>query len=231
MATGQTLIDRSLRLLGQIGAGKDPTSDESNDALEAVNAMLDDWRNEGLMTYAFQEESLTLANADASYTIGTGGDLNTTRPVAIEAAWIVDDDVSHTVLSMTEDEYAGIADKTTSGDWPTRYLYRPTMATGTLIVWPVPNATRTLKLRTRVPLAALSLAGTVSLPPGWEKAISANLALEIAPEYEVSPAPEVIKMAQEAKANIKRINHRAIKASTGIEHIGSGGYGNILTDQ
>lgn len=232
MATAQTLIDRALRLIGQIGAGASPSSDESADALEALNDLIDDWRNEGLMCFALQEESLTLANADASYTIGATGDLATTRPVAIERAWIVDDDVSHPVRLITEQEYADIPAKTTAGDWPDRALYRPSITSdrGTLIVYPVPNATRTLKLLTRVPLAELAAVGTtVTLPPGYRKALIANLALEIAPEYQTSPSDEVVKMARESKANIKRINARPILAGNELGLMFGRGSSNILS--
>lgn len=230
MATAADLIARSLRLLHQIGSGQDPTSDETTDGLEALNAMMSSWNNEGLLCYARQEESLTLSDGDSSYTIGSGGDLSTTRPVVIEAAWIVDDDVSYPVRIIEEAEYAAIQDKTTESDWPNRILYRPSMATGTILVYPVPNATRTLKLLTRVPIASFSLStDTVSLPPGWERALAYNLALEIAPEYETEPSQAVINMARESKAGIKRINSRPIKALTELSRMFGRGPTNIVS--
>lgn len=231
MATVATIIDRSMRLLGQLPAGESPTSAEYADGLVALNAMVDAWRNERLMCYAMQEETLTLANADASYTIGTGGDLVTARPVAIERAWIVDGDYSHDVLPMTEEEYAAIGSKATTGDYPERFLYRPTMATGTLIVWPVPNATRTMKLLTRVVVGAFaSTATTIALPPGWEEALASNLAVNFAPEFETEASPTVRDMARRSKAAIKITNMRPIKSSSGVvEALGRGGNSNILS--
>lgn len=231
MATGTTLITGALRLLGVIESGETPSDDELDDGLESVNAMLDSWRNDDLMCYALQEESLTLADGDASYTVGSGGDLDTTRPVSIEAAWIVDSDISYTVVIITDLEYAAIPDKTTEADWPDRLVYRPTMATGTIVVYPVPNATRTLKLLTRVPLTALTLADTVSLPPGWERAIKHNLAVEIAPEYQTSAPPGVERIAINSKRSIRKVNRRPVKASTDLTAMFPGGKANILTDQ
>lgn len=234
MATAATIIDRSLRLLGQIGAGETPTDDEYADALESLNALLDSWRNEKLLCYAMQEETLTLANADASYTIGAGGDLNTTRPIEIAYAWIVDGDVSYDVQPMSEAEYAAIPAKTTAADWPDRYLFRPTMPTATLIVYPVPNATRTMKIVTRVILSSLSTtATTVTLPPGWERALANNLAIEIAPEYEASVPGSVLKAATESLAGIKRANLYAQPrtAHTELGAMFSGSRGTILTGE
>lgn len=227
MATAQSIVNRSLRLLGQIEPGEDPTDDESDDALEALNAMLSSWRNERLMCYATQEESLTLANADASYTVGPGGDLDTDRPIDILAAWVVDNNISYAVQLITDDQYAAIQDKTTASDWPDRLNYRPTMATGTIYVYPVPNATRTLKLLTRVPLDSLALSDTISLPPGWEDALAFNLAIAIAPEYQTEPAPTVIRNARETKAAIKVVNSQPVNAVTELAAMFSGYRPNI----
>lgn len=209
MAIAQDIIDRASRLLGQIASGASASSDESADGLEALNAMIESWRNERLMCYARQDETLTLANSDGSYTIGPSGDLNTTRPMDIEEAYIVASNISYPVKKITEEEYAAIPDKTTEADWPEVYLYRPTMATGTLLIWPEPNATRTMKLVTRIAVTGFALVSTsVSLPPGWEEALAFNLAVAWAPEFEREPSQAIVKIARESKANIKRTNWR-----------------------
>lgn len=232
MATAGDIITRSLRLLGQVGAGEDPDDDELADGLTALNALLDSWRNERLMCYATQTESLTLSSATASYTIGPGGTLSTTRPVDIEDAWIVASSVSYPVRMVSDEEYDAIPDKTGESDWPTKANYRGTMSTGTLYVWPVPNATRTMNLRTRVILTSFSTTGdTVTLPPGWQRALAANLAIDIAPEYETSPRPEVVMMARESKAAIKVTNSAPHEVVTDLALLFPGRSASILTDQ
>lgn len=235
MATAATLINRALRLLGQIPAGASPTTDESSDALIALNAMLSSWNNEKLLCFAYQTESLTLSSADSSYTIGTSGDLNTTRPVEIVRAWITSSDQDYPMAPLSEAEYAAIFDKTASADWPDRYLFRPTMASSlaTFIVYPVPNATRTCKLVTRVVLAAFSATtDTVTLPPGWEEALATNLAIALAPEYETQASAEVRKMASNSLAGIKRTNANAQprRLYTELAVAFGANRGNILTD-
>lgn len=226
MATPQTIITRALRMLGQAT----PTSDELTDGLEVLNDLVDSWKNEHLLTYARREETLTLSSADASYTIGPSGDLTTTRPTEIEAAWIVEDDQSYPVRVIADGEYAAIADKTQAGDWPEVLNYKATMANGTIAVWPVPNATRTLMLLTRVPLVEFSTLGeTVSLPPGFRRALSANLAIDLAPEFETEPSPSVVKMAGESKALIKRQNAQPIKSASEVAALVGGSTANIVS--
>lgn len=235
MAAVSARINRALRLLGQIEAGESPTSDESSDALTALNAMLDSWRNDRLLCFAFQTESLTLSSSDASYTIGTSGDLNTTRPVEIVQAWISDSNNDYPMRPMNEAEYAGIFDKTQEADWPDRYLFRPSIASSqaTFIVYPVPNATRTCKIITRVVVSSFAATtDTVTLPPGWEEAIDANLAIALAPEYGVEPSQAVVKMARDALAGIKRTNALAQPRKLGSDLYSMFGpnHANIYTD-
>ena len=231
MATGQTLVNRAMRLLGLINSGDSPTSAESDDALIAINSMLDSWRNDRLMAYALQDESLTLVAADSSYTVGSGGQLNTTRPVSIESCFCRASSLDYPVRVIQFDEWNSIVDKTATSDIPEVVYYEPTMATGTLQVWPVPTTANVLHLTTRVPLTALVLATTVSLPPGWEEAISTNGAIAIAAEFQQQPNQAVIKMAQDSLKGIKRINSRPINGYSDLNLlVGSPRRSNINTD-
>lgn len=236
MATSGSIIERSLRLLGQLGAGESPTTDETADGLEALNALVDSWNNDKLLCFSYQTESLTLSSGTSSYTVGASGTLNTTRPVEILNAYIVDSNISYPVEIISESEYAAISDKTLSGDWPTHLLFRPTAASSqaTVIVWPVQNATRTLKLTTRVAVSSFaSSATTVTLPPGWEKALAFNLAIDIAPEYETEPSQAVLKGAKDSLALIKRANigARPRTLRTEIGAMFGANSNNITTDE
>ena len=78
MATAQTIINRALRLIGAIEAGETPTSDESADALEALNAMIESWQTERLFVYALVDTSFSMVAGDGSYTVGPSGNFNLT---------------------------------------------------------------------------------------------------------------------------------------------------------
>ena len=70
MATAQTTINRALRLIGAISSGESPTTDESNDGLTALNAMLESWQLDRLTVFAFQDKTFTLVASDGSITLG-----------------------------------------------------------------------------------------------------------------------------------------------------------------
>ena len=234
MATAATIINRALRLLGAISSGASADTDEMADGLIALNAMIDSWNNERLMIYAIQDESLTLVDGQASYTIGTSGNLNTTRPVTIEGAYVRASSLDYTVRILNEQEYADIAAKSSESDIPEYCYYKPAMTSsqGVLYVYPVPTSANVMHLLTRTPFTAFaSSATTVTLPPGYEQALAYNLAISIAPEYQVEPSASVVRMANTSLAGIKKTNSRPVKLYTELPALVGSGRSNIITDQ
>lgn len=230
MAAVSSLISRAMRLLGQLPSGGTPTDAEYADGLVAVNGLLSSWCNEKLMAYAEDGLTLPLTAATSVYTIGPSGTLVATRPVKINIAYILDNSISYPVKLLTEAEYFAIPDKDTAGSWPTVAWYDPLMPNGALRVYPVPNATRSLKLLVRTPLTVFAaVTDTVSLPPGWEDAIAFNLAVRWAPEFETAASAEVVAAAKETKASIKRVNSTPILADTDLAGLFPSSSFNITT--
>lgn len=232
MATVQTIVNRAARLLGEVQSNTDLPSDESADALVAINALLDSWRNDKLLCYALRDEAITLVSAQTSYTVGTGGNLATDRPVIVEAAYVLQSTNSYFVDIITAEQYAAIPDKSTQSSWPDRIWVSETMPTATVYTYPVSNGTAaTLHILTRTPvLAFAAMTDTVTLPPGWEEALASNLALALAPEYNTQPSAMVLKMATASLARLKVINSRPLPAFTELPMlVGRTRKPNILT--
>ena len=215
MATAATIIKRSLRLIGALAAGETPTADEQADALEALNAMLDTWRTASLSVYALRDETLTLTGV-ASYTIGTGGNLNTTRPVHIESAYERLNDTDYPIRIAPASAWYKIAAKSSTSDVAEWLYYEPAYPLGTLYLYPKAT-TGVLHLVTWVPLTSYAAADSVALPPGYQDAITYNLAVRIAPEYGRPVTPELAAIARDAMLRIERVNFRPPILSTGLE--------------
>ena len=205
MATALDILNRSMRLLGALGSGEVAEAEEQVDGLVALNAMLESWRTESLMVYAFSESPLTMTGA-ASHTVGTGGNLNIERPVDIENFYFTLNGIDYPVRRIDEKEYNAISDKTVTGDIVECVWYNPTYPLGTLSVYPKVSG-GTLKVVTWNVLTSFATISTaVALPPGYERALAYNLALEISPEYQINPPQMTMQIARESKANIKRAN-------------------------
>lgn len=216
MATGQTLVDRMARLLKAVKSGASASSEESADGLIVINAMLDTWRNDRLMGYALTTVSKAMTVADASYTFGTAADFNSARPVMVKHAYMTVGDTDYPVKICTDAEWFAIEDKTVTSDLVEKIWYNPSMSTGTVNVWPVPNATNTLYLVVMTPVADLTLGGTVALPQGWEEAIVYNGAKRWGGEFGQALSADDLEIARTSLATIKRRNSTPILSQTGL---------------
>lgn len=199
----------------------------ADDGLSALNAMLSSWSNDSLFCYARVWEPLALASGTASYTIGTGQTFNTVRPIAIL-------DGCYTRMSPSYDQpidvisdalYNNILDKTTPGR-PRVLNYDNGFSTGTIRIWPVPDQTYSLFLLSEKPLVALTLNQTVILPPGWERALIFNLAIDLCADYSQPITDSLQLVATQSKASIAR----AVLKNRPLESFPqTGAYQNIYT--
>ena len=214
-------------LIGAISSGENVAADEASDALISLNDMIDSWSNEGLLIFQSVRETFPLVVAQSSYTIGTGGDFNTSIPQIIESAAIIDSNsnpnIEYPMRVNSTQEYAMIPDKALSTNIPTDLYFRRGVPLSTITLYPVPDATKTLALYSQKPLAQYaSLNDTVTLPKGYARALRYNLALELAPEYGKEPAMNVQMVAKESKQMIKRLNIDPIFLKSDIRGVTSG---------
>jgi hypothetical protein len=210
--TAQIIINGALRLLQVASTDVVITADEANDALEALNQMIDGWSNESLMLYHVQLEQFTCVPGLNPHTIGYGGNFNTSVPIHIEASTVTVGGVDYPIIQIDYDDYAVIKLKTLQNVYP-EYMYfdRNLPILGNLYMYPVPSTASTINLYSRKTLTQFaSLTDTIDLPAGYAKALKYSLAVELAPEYQVSAGADVIQLAIGAKANLKRTNRRPL---------------------
>jgi hypothetical protein len=231
MATGQDLINGGLRLIGQLAEGETPSSETSADALTAFNDMLESFNNERLLVPHLLQEQFTLVGSTASYTIGSGGDFDTTRPIRIdEASFVRVDTTDYPLTIINAAQYASIPVKTTTSTFPNVVYYLAAYPLATLYFYPVPGSAATLFLSSWKQLAAVTLSGTISLAPGYNRMLRYNLACELAPEFGVEPSPRVVKIAAQSKKLLKQTNapNDVLSIPSGMVRGGRGG--NIYSD-
>lgn len=228
MATGRTIVKKALQKAGVLVKQEDPSPDEANDTLDALNNMLSSWSNDSMAIYARTWESFPLTSGDGEYTIGSGADFNTTRPILIADAYTRMPPVDDTYMRIVSDEvYAGIDNKSIRGR-PDVLNFDNAFPTAKIRLWPVPDVGYTLYIQSEKELTQFTLDTVVSLPAGWERALIYNLAVEIAPEYGQEVSQTVAKIAMESRGLIMRsINKIRTKdphpANAGRANVYSGG--------
>lgn len=199
------IITGAAKLIGVIFKSEALDADEANDGLVLLNDMLDVWSNDGLMTTANTLESFNLTGA-ASYTIGTGGVFNTSRPLSIISAVVRLSSVDYPLKIIPLDQYQKeIPIKSITSPIPEYLTYDNGYPLGVITMYAVATAGSTLRLLSDKPISNLSaLATTVDFPPGWKEALKNNLAIRLAPQYGVPVPDDVRQQAKSAMGAVKR---------------------------
>ena len=211
MSNSRSIIKASLRSIGKIGRGMAMTAEQEQDGLELLNQLIASWKGEGLTlpfrtTETFSYSGLGLSPA-TSYTIGSGGDFDTVRPVQIVDAFHRDtSDSDYAMREMTLQEFNDISYKPV-GTYPDRYYYESEYPLGKIHFDYQPSVNLTLHLVTLKEITAFAdLTTTIALPAEYDRALRTNLAVELAPDYGTTVSQELMYSATESKANIKRLN-------------------------
>ena len=203
MTTARNIIKRAFQLNGVLTKNEDPSGDEASDGLSSLNNMVASWSNDSLLIYARLSESFPLVSGQASYTIGTGANFNTTRPTQILSAFTRVGGIDYRASIINGVEYDNISQKGLANFVPEVLFYDGNNPVGTITLYPVPT-TGTLFLRTEKPLTSFATLDTdVDLPPGWERALIYNLSLETASEYGQPVNEAVYAIAMDALSKIK----------------------------
>lgn len=217
ISTPQQIIKRALRLLGVLAADTPLQGEMLPDGLESFNDMLDAWNIEKLMIPALSRQTFALVVGQGQYQIGAGGgqDFDAERPVHLEQGQVF---LTGGTLGLLEveldamplEEYGRILNKNIDSI-PGRFFYNPGVQYGTIYLDPLPSSPFTLilwleSLFAQIAMAAINTA--VIIPPAYKNALVYNLAIEMAPEYEVTPSDIVASRATKYKADIKRLNQR-----------------------
>jgi len=209
MASAGDIINGSLRLLGVLAEGEVPSAETSQDALNAMNQMIESWNTERLAVYAMQDQTFVWPAGAITRALGPSGDFVGNRPVLLDdATYFVSNGVSYGIKFINEQQYTGIAVKDASSTYPQVMHVNMTYPDIEMSVYPMPSSALEWHFISVQELTQpANLATQLHFPPGYLRAFRFNLACEMAPEFGVEPAPQVRRMAMTAKRNLKRINN------------------------
>lgn len=210
MATAGEQINRSLRLIGVLAEGEVPSADTANDALVALNQMIDSWSTERLAVYSTQTQIFTWPADQVKRTLGPSGNFVGVRPILVDDStyYVAPNGVSYQINILNEMQYNSIAVKTVTASYPQQLYVNMTYPDIEMYVYPVPSQPLEWHI---VSVRELSQPATLTtelhFPPGYMRAFAYNLACELAPEFGVEPSPQVQRIAMTSKRNLKRINN------------------------
>jgi hypothetical protein len=157
------------------------------------------------------QSEVPITTQDDDYISVEDGNNVAQRPILLDDSTFFRDpstNVSYGIKFINQLQYNNIAVKTVQSTYPQVMFVNNTFPNISMSVYPVPN--RMLEfhfISVQRLLDPVSLSTEILMPPGYLRAFRYNLALELAPEFGVEPAPDVRRVAMYSKRNLKRINN------------------------
>lgn len=219
--TVRDLARKTLLLIGAISSGGNVSANESSDFLSSLNDLLESWSLEGLMLQTIARESFNTVANQAAYSMGTGLDFSSTRPIEIQKVNISISGVEYPVDIITLAQWAAIAQKSLTSDIPSVVYIEETPTYQKLNFYPKPNAVMQAIVYSKKPFTAFTaITDSISFSLGGTRALKLNMAVEIAPEYGKALSPDVVRDAASSKALLMRKN---VKPAFMKSDFGNGG--------
>jgi hypothetical protein len=219
------LITQACRRINVIQEGQFPTAPMMEDAFARFNDMIDSvCGNDALLIYTISRAVWTITSTKGTianpYTVGIGGDININRPTFVPDGAIryqntaVTPTLEYPLTSLTDDAWRLIPQKDLTSTLPTSAYYNPTFAAnfGSLYLWLVPTQS-SLQGVIYYPAQVTrfnAISDTIALPPGYNRFLRDNLAVELASEFRenIPVDPTLLQSAAQSKALLKRKNER-----------------------
>ena len=218
MSTAQDIIIQALTTLGELGQNEPASADDLSYCLTRLNGMIDSWSTERLSLYMMTQGLYTLTANTQDYSIGPSVTLSSgTRPALIEtASMIVTGTIRNPMNMLSSKQWAVIPEKGLTGLLPTDLYVDQNYPNVGLHVWPIPSGTPAMELFYWAPLQQFaSLSASLSMPYGYQDALTFGLMLNIAAGYNKALDPALVALAGQKKAAIQSINAQILSGSYG----------------
>jgi hypothetical protein len=206
VTAARTIISDAMREHGIIGAGEEPSPEESDFCLRRLNQAMQRMSNQRLAFPALTAIDITL-NGAQEYTVGPTGGTSAARPIKVESMSAIDAaGVEWPVEQITSADWADIAVKNVSGGPPDRVWYEATETDGTFHVYPKATG-YTLRAACQVLLDSFASIGSIlTFPEGYETWLTLQLADDIATVYGKQTTPDTRRRLAAAAALVKASN-------------------------
>ena len=210
------VISASLRTLGVIGAGDQPTPEDFQNCAQALNLYIKQLQTKGLPLWKYVDLNVPMVVGQYIYTLGPTGDVICDRPLRVLMAFIRSNQGNDTVLQqISRQEYMQLGVKTSQGI-PNQFYYDPQLNNGVLYLYNVPNMTGyTVHLQVQSPLSDVTTpSSTPEFPSEWFNLLKFGLADQVSLEYGVNTQVRQELAARAAKYLEEMIDWSQEEAST-----------------
>jgi hypothetical protein len=207
-----SIIKQALTKIGVIDASRSLTDDEAVDGLEELNGILEQWSMESLNVFRVGDIRFMTIAGQKEYRIGPGEYIDAERP--------------HSILtirtSTTSNELIEVQEYSPRRPLSGREAgYDPAYPAGYITLgWPPTGEQLIMQVNQELRRYA-QVSDPHGLPPGYVRPLVLALAVELAPSFDITPAPAIITSMLAAKSTLRKnaSRLRLTPLTTGIARV------------
>lgn len=210
--TATEIMEKAMIKATIIYPGETIPTTKKTQVFDELNNLLESWSLRGSILYAGIRETFNLTSGTSEYTFGSGGDFNSARPThLLDESYVSEGDRDYKIVLREIDRYNLVPFKSNSGV-PEIIAYSPEFPLGKVYISPAPNSGLTVTITSVKQLVSFPDQTTnVSLPPGYARAIIANLAIEISPNFGKKVPDELAAIAGSSLSAVLKANKKIPK--------------------
>lgn len=182
--TPDRIIRMAMTDAGLLQEGDDPTSEQFANYLNRLNDLINFWQTQGLKIWLQYDLAVPLVAGQGVYVIGSGGDVNMTRPTRVldNGYYLDTNSIKRPLIMISRDEYTRLSQVVNQGALSS-YFVQKNQLDLTVSFWLVPDSaaaqgTAHLLIQQQVQ-NMVSLTDTLNFPQEWFIALRWGLADEI----------------------------------------------------
>lgn len=183
-------IKAAYRKLGVLPSGATPTTNQINDAVDALNGLVKTLQADGMPLWKITSQSFQTVSGTSSYTVGPSQTINCPKPLKVlQALYTPSGGINMPMNVYNRYDFNELPQGSTVTGTPINFYYQPLRLTGTVNVWPTPNdSTSTITFHYQSMYEDMTN-GTddFDFPSEWIMPITYLLAWVLAPEYGIPP--------------------------------------------
>lgn len=221
--TVRDLLEKSLRLAGVLADGESADGDMINEALENFQMFADSWASELELEAPFYSSSDTyaLTGGVANYAVGLSLAIDTIPPKDIENLYVTYNSTRFPVQKLDIEQFNLQSATSSTSDIPMYFNYQyQSSGRGLLRFYPAPATSLDFTMLYRenglLDDASIALSDSISLQQGMQRALMYNFALDLISQYGTTLDPMIVKIADDTKSQMKRLNTKAVKMGSDV---------------
>lgn len=207
------LATSAARLAGILASGETLQGSEPADCQLIAQQMIDEWQADGLKIFTDRIDTFPFILGTQTYTLGAGGNFNMPRPAHVTrmGCQILSNPTQPSEVPITlldTDGWANVRVKNISGSYPLFCYDDGAFPLRNLNFWVIPGLSSNVVIYSWAQLTTFPdwNVTDVTYPPAYAQALRYNLAVKLAPEFDMQLKPEVMMTAMSSLAALKDMN-------------------------